>query len=133
MKTHIQLLGFAVAIICGGAEAFAQLPAHYYPVKPPMSPYFAYSAFNTTGLPNYYTYVRPALQEQQYMRMAEQASRAAMVSSRIVLSEQAVGEIVQRTLMERQTTGYGAPAVAATFQDLSNFYPRAAPARVIRR
>jgi hypothetical protein len=129
MKTQVQLLGFLVVLFCGSTQAFAQTPAHYYPVRPPISPYFAYSAINTTGLPNYYTYIRPAQQQAQYAMMAEQANRMS-AATRVVLTEQSVGEMVQRQLMERQTTGYGAPAVAATFQDLSHFYPTTSQARL---
>ena len=108
-----------------GEKAHAQTrPSHYVPARPTISPYFAYSAINTTGLPNYYTYIQP-LQQQTQLALAAQADPRQTLGydNRIAFTERSLGEALDRQLRQRSTTGAGAPATAATFQDYGHFYP----------
>lgn len=117
------LLGglLAVGIFLGSSGvAMAQRPAHYVPVKPPISPYFMYSEINTTGLPNYYTYLLPAQQYRNFVSKTD--PNFARFEERITLAGDRVEQLIERQLELRQTTGVGAPAAPATFMELSHFY-----------
>ena len=111
-----------------GSAAFAQgtLPSHYIPVRPTISPYFAYSAINTTGLPNYYTYIQPLQQQALIGQRVQQQIRASSstADNRVTLNERTFGEMLDRHLQQRLTTGGGAPATAATYQNYSHYYQR---------
>jgi hypothetical protein len=107
--------------LLAGTSAWAQRPAHYYPLRQPISPYLFYSAINTTGLPNYYTYVQPRLQFQTFLE------RTRLLTGRFD-DRNRLGEIrlsptpPTRVLEVRETTGYGAPALPGTFMEYSHYY-----------
>ena len=115
-----------LAVLIGIAlsdHAQAQRPAYYYPARPTFSPYLFYGQFNGTGLPNYYTQIRPASRYyQEYLsrsRVSQQGGfRQTMSGERQVLSR------IENQLSQRPTTGIGQPAVPAQFLDTSHFYPR---------
>lgn len=130
MKMVKIAIGVAVVGLFLGlsSEASAQRPAHYRPIRPPFSRYFGYSAFNTTGIPNYYLYVRPAqqydaLQYQTFLEH-ERPETFEAAGSRTTLDENRVRDIFDRQLELRGTTGVGAPAQAASYQNYSHFYPK---------
>jgi hypothetical protein len=114
-------------LLMTGSAAWAQRSPHYSPVRPPISPYLYYSAINTTGLPNYFTYVRPAIQFQAF---TQRRAFDARLETRVRMDDERVTGIVERQLRLRETTGLGAPAVAGTFMDFSHYYP---PSGVVRR
>jgi hypothetical protein len=117
---HVLLsVGF---LLMTSATAWAQRPAHYYPLHAPLSPYLYYSAINTTGLPNYYTYIRPAQRFQSYLE--RRPTDLARLETRVRLDESRVAEMIQRHLEVRETTGLGAPATPATFMDYSHYFSR---------
>lgn len=120
-----------IAVASFGYEqaAMAQSSAQYIPPRPAISPYFAYSAVNTTGLPNYYTYIRPAQQARTFFEK-EQANRARD-EARLILDERRLDDLSQRRVDQRSTTGTGTTAVAGAFQQYSHYYPN--PAVVRRR
>jgi hypothetical protein len=124
LSSTIPALMIAWSTMSLTALAQGPLPARYTPARPTISPYFAYSAINTTGLPNYYTYVQP-FQQTQYTTAARRDLVAPnSYDSRVSLTERSIEELLDRRLSQRLTTGGGAPATAATFQNYSHFYPR---------
>ena len=104
------------------SDASAQQPAHYYPARPTFSPYLFYNQFNGTGLPNYYTFVRPAQIYSDYAARTR-PSYYAESQRQSLISQQQVAEIVDNKIRERLTTGVGAASQAATFQNTSHYYP----------
>lgn len=112
---------FMVIAVC--QETQAQRPAHYYPARPTFSTYLLYRQLNSTGIPNYYQYVRPATQFRDFLSR----SQARTTSARQTVSvEGQVAEILDKQLRQRATTGIGQAAVPARFNDTSHFYtPRA--------
>ncbi|MGE0756004.1 MAG: hypothetical protein AB7F89_19980 [Pirellulaceae bacterium] len=110
----------ALLFLSGSQAVYGQRPAHYAPSRPVLSPYFFYSAINTTGLPNYYTYVRPAIQFEAFLQRSNVMAGRADTRSRLTDGE--VTSIVERQLRLRETTGAGAPALPGNYMDLSHFY-----------
>ena len=116
--------------VCAGNVAWAQRPAHYFPLHQPLSPYLYYSAINTTGLPNYYTYIRPQTQFRAFLeRRVSENLRGGETGGRIRLDENRVAEIVARQLEVRETTGLGATALHGTYMDYSHYFSQPATRR----
>ncbi len=112
----------ALLIIGSSSEAQAQRPAHYYPARPTFSPYLFYRQFNATGLPNYYTQIRPA--NRFYQEFVARSRAAPRIEARqTLIGERHVAEIVENQLRQRATTGIGQPSIPAQFMDTSHYYP----------
>jgi hypothetical protein len=112
-------------LFASSASAWAQYPrpSHYYPARPPISPYFGYAQINTTGIPNYYTYVRPAQEQAALYTRTYSRNNAFYTPPRTGVNESLIADMVVDRLNVRETTGIGAPSTAATFQDRMHFYP----------
>jgi hypothetical protein len=107
--------------LASGGVARAQRPAHYFPVRPPLSPYLYYSAVNTTGLPNYYTYIRTTQQFQSFLDRSR--AQIGRIENRLRLGDTGgVSDEAARQVELRETTGYGSPAVPGTFMEYSHYY-----------
>jgi hypothetical protein len=124
---HSKLLFATVVLLFSGtSSAWAQYPrpSHYYPSRPPISPYFGYSQVNTTGVPSYYTFVRPAQEQAALYSRTYSRTNAYYAAPRTAINESLIADMVVDRLDVRQTTGIGAPSVPATFQDRMHFYPQ---------
>ena len=117
--------GLLMALACQDVQA--QRPAQYYPARPTFSPYLLYKQVNLTGIPNYYSYVRPATAFQDFVTRAPTVYRQAPRET--LINEQAVARVIQQELRERTTTGIGAAAVPAVYGNYSHFYSTATPGR----
>ncbi|WP_372718236.1 hypothetical protein [Novipirellula sp.] len=115
----------SAGFLLGGnaSNVSAQQPAHYYPARPTFSPYLFYRQFNGTGLPNYYTFVRPREIYNDYVSRTR-PSYYAESQRQSLITQQQVSDIVDNQIRERLTTGVGAASQAATFQNTSHYYPR---------
>jgi hypothetical protein len=112
----------AALFVVGIADrASAQRPSHFYPARPTFSAYLLYKQFNATGIPNYYTFVRPEVNFRDYVRRTERfpASQRQPVSN----IEEQVGRALESQLRQRTSTGIGTPAVPARYGDTSHFFP----------
>lgn len=109
-----------VAASCQSVDA--QRPAHYYPARQTFSNYLLYRQLNGTGIPNYYSYVRPAQQNREFVSRARSYdSRGGRQSLNV---EQEVARALESRLTQRLNTGVGQPAVPAQFGETSHFYRR---------
>lgn len=117
------LAGYAMAgllVVGFCCQAQAQRPTHYYPARPTFSPYLLYGQLNTTGVPNYYSYVRPSVQFRDYLqRPAPQGDPRTQV-----LTQDRLETALENQLRQRPTTGIGQPNVPARFMESSHFYPQ---------
>jgi hypothetical protein len=122
----------AATFLLGTAVAEAQFPrpAHYTPARPPLSPYFGYAQINTTGLPSYYTFVRPAQEAAALYSRTYSRTNAYYTPPSGALNESLIADMVVDRLEVRQTTGIGAPSVPATFQNRLHYY---SPSPISRR
>ena len=120
-KIQLICIALAIGFVIGMSDtAEAQRPGHFFPARPTFSSYLLYRQVNNTGIPNYYSYVRPANQNRT-LRPATINS----TSRRQALSiEDEVAKVLESQLRQRVTTGIGQPSVAAQFGDTSHFYPR---------
>lgn len=126
-KQYLIWSTLAVLFVVGLAtESQAQRPAHYYPTRPTFSPYMFYRQFNGTGLPNYYTFVRPRSIYRDFLKREQAPS---VQRNQRLINEGDVSVIVDNALRERATTGIGQAAQAGRFMDTSHFYPSAATQR----
>ncbi len=120
MKSILRVVACLVAATCmADSQAQAQRPAHYYPARPTFSPYLLYRQINLTGIPNYYTYVRPATQYRDFLVRSQPSPRSRQ---RLVGDSDAVARIIERELRQRPSTGIGAAAIPARYGDYSHFY-----------
>jgi len=109
-----------VAVSCQSVDA--QRPAHYVPARQTFSNYLLYRQINGTGIPNYYSFVRPAQQSRDF------ASRAQVFDSRAgrqsLTVQQEVARAIESQLTQRPFTGVGRAAVPAQFGETTHFYRR---------
>lgn len=109
----------ALFVTAMAEQTHAQRPAHYYPARPTFSTYLLYRQFNATGIPNYYSYVRPETQYRDFL------TRPTRDYGRQTLTvEQEVSRVLETHLRQRTSTGIGQPAMSAQFGDTSHFYQR---------
>ena len=129
MNKYLIPAWFSLLFAVEGSVQAQSHPSHFVPARPTISPYFAYSAVNTTGLPNYYTYIQPLQQHTQIAAAFTDPRVSLGYENRAVLTERSIAELLDRQLRQRVTTGGGAPSTAATFQTYSHYYPTANPVR----
>ena len=116
------VLGFVSFAYANSASA----QSSYQPARPTFSPYFSYFQVNTTGLPNYQTFIAPERriraqfqQEQARIRSVEQTG----IRLQRDVTRLAVGGLVRQTDATRRVVP------AATFLNYSGFYPQQQAAR----
>jgi hypothetical protein len=129
MKSILRVVGCLVAgsvMAMAASQAQAQRPAHYYPARPTFSPYFLYRQVNTTGIPNYYSFVEPAKQYRDFMVRRPTTARR---TESLIGDSKTVARLIERELRERPSTGIGAAAVPARYGDYGHFYSTPTPGR----
>ena len=116
---------------CGCGLQFLQIDschgqvARYQPRTPTISPYLNLTRFDNGGIPNYYSLVRPQLQQQ---RFNSQAQRAVTLQEQQINSLQA--EVKTGTpgpAVTGQNSWFMQPATQTRFLDSSRYFPT--PAR----
>jgi hypothetical protein len=117
LAARLGVLLAVFVILAISRPALAQRSQRYTPSRPTVSPYFGFFQFNTSPLPNYWAFVRP---EQEMMSFAErEEQRIDRLERTIRLRE----SDEKRSLLRDDPDELGAPARAATYQDLRGFYP----------
>jgi hypothetical protein len=112
-RTRIAWLVLLAGIALGCSRSQGQYPpARYQPSRPTVSPYLNLLRTDRGPLPNYYTFVRPQLEQQ----WTNQQLQAGIVQNRTNLQAlgQQVGQIQAATM---QPTGTG-----ASFMNYSHYY-----------
>ena len=96
--------------------ALGQQPRRYQPATPTVSPYLNLTRSNVGGLPNYYSLVRPQLQQQAFnqQQLIVQAQQSAAVN-------RLRGELQQPLTPTGKASGF------MTFSPTGAAYMRAAP------
>ena len=96
----------------------AQEIRRYQPATPTVSPYLSLGRFNTTGLPNYYTLVRP-LNNQRQLNLRTQRLQRQQATT--------IQRLERRQLSPEAVTGTGSrfltPGSRAGYQNTLQFYP----------
>ena len=94
----------------------------YEPQTPTLSPYLGLTLFNNGGVPNYYAFVRPRLQ-QRSLNLQQQA-----FTSQHGEEIQRLQNDVQRGVVPVAKTGTGSwfmtPGTRSSYLDTAHFYPR---------
>lgn len=121
-------VGALAFVVVACQNATAQRPNHFTPARQTFSPYLLYNQVNSTGIPNYYTYVQPATQFRDFVNQIPPETRRA--PRQPLVNERAVARILDQQLRERATTGIGAASVPASFGNRSHYYT--APRRARR-
>ena len=110
-----------LAILWGSLAANrcqAQELKRYQPSRPTVSPYLNLNRFNASGVPNYYTLVRPFNNQRQInlqtQRLQRQQAAAIRGIQRTQVSPEAVTGTGSRFLTSGSTAGY---------QNTLQFYP----------
>ena len=115
VRQLLPLLAFAALMSLAG-EAMAQRSS-YSPARPTLSPYFGFFQVNTTPLPNYQALVRPRQDiERTFQREGVRINR---LERQIQLRDTSG----TRDLLRLLPQDTGAPARAATFMNVNDFYP----------
>lgn len=106
-----RLTVLAGVLCCLSGEPAAAQPPRYTPSRPTVSPYLNLLRNDNGTMPNYYSLVRPQLDQQAFDRQATQNSR--------------MNSIAIRKLESLSTNPTGAPTGSgSTFNNLSHYYPR---------
>jgi len=115
LRCVVLLLGVWVSATCS-----AQV-RRYQPATPTVSPYLNLSRFQNGAIPNYYTYVKPALRQREINRQERAFRRQQTGSLRRLQND------VQLGLRPAATTGTGSwfmtPSTRSTYLDTSDYYP----------
>ncbi len=126
-KLHLLAFTFGFVLVFASSQAAqAQRPATYYPARQTFSNFLLYRQLNGTGIPNYYSYVRPANQNRDFLN---RISRPVVGQRQSLSVEQEVARALDTQLRQRVTTGIGQPSVPAQFGNTSHFYPQSRPPR----
>jgi len=121
-STRMMLLAISVfeMTFCLSDACHAQV-ARYQPRTPTISPYLNLTRFDNGGLPNYYSLVRPQLQQQRFNSQAQRT---------VNLQEQQINTLqaeVKTGATAPAATGGGSwfmqPAKQARFLDSSRYFP----------
>jgi hypothetical protein len=115
-----------VASALGPGDAMAQRPQRYQPARPTVSPYLNLLRQNNSALPNYYSLVRPDLQQYQVNQQQQT----------LLLQQNAEIQRLQTNLLRTQTEGpvsgtpswFQTPGSRSTFLNTSRYYGRAGTA-----
>ena len=104
------------------SASFGQQVRRYQPKTPTVSPYLNLLRFNDSGLPNYYSLVRP----QQRQRAFNNQSR--LLSRRQAITVGRLQNDFQKGRLPIAPTGTGSwfmkTSARSTFLDTSRFYPQ---------
>ncbi len=109
-----------------GDEAFAQRgqrPQRFQPSRPTVSPYLNLFRNNNSPVPNYYTFVRPELNQMQVNQQQQQ----------LLLRQSAEIQGLQQNLLQAQTAGpvsgtsswFQTPGSRSTFMNTGGYFGRA--------
>ena len=131
---HALVIGCLIGIqVFAGGETCEGQQRRYQPSSPTVTPYLNLSRFNTGGLPNYYSLVRP--QQQQRSFNARETALRQQQQRRLDQQQRRLDQ-VNTTLETRQTiepTGKASwfmyPGSRQSFLNTSRYYP---PVRVGR-
>lgn len=127
MRSRWGLLILGIWMSCG--VSFAQV-RRYRPSTPTVSPYNALTRLNGGALPNYFSIVRPQL-DQRAFNLQEQTLRRGQSQTLLRLQND-----IQRGLLPAAATGTGSsflnPGTRSSFLDTSRFYPRVTTGRRLR-
>lgn len=109
-------------VLAASSESVAQEVRRFQPSRPTISPYLNLTRFNNSALPNYYSLVRPQLQQQainqqqQQIRIQQQNAitnlRTSLISTQQEISGTGIGSWFQVN------------GTRAQFQNTSRFYPQ---------
>ncbi|MEO2046114.1 MAG: hypothetical protein ABGX16_06015 [Pirellulales bacterium] len=118
----ILVLGFALV---PSERACAQRARKYQPARPTTSPYLNLLRTNVSGVPNYYSFVRPQ-QKQREINLNERSIRQRQART--------LGKIentLQQGRLPIQSTGSGSgfmlQGTRSTFMTPSRYYPQSGP------
>lgn len=111
---------FAIFAVASSGIATAQRPSdgQYRPARPTLSPYMGLLQTNTGPIPNYFSLVRPMMQQQSFNRQLSQATRAQSIQIQSLSTQ---GSQAQPTSQTGNASG---------FQQYLHYYP---PMRGARR
>lgn len=106
-----------------GSEAVAQRPQRYQPARPTVSPYMNLFRNNNSPVPNYYSFVRPQLNQIQ-VNQEQQA---------LLMRQNSEIQGLQKNLLQTRTDGpvsgspswFQTPGSRSTFMNTSGYYSRA--------
>ncbi len=108
-------------------EATAQRRVPYYKRRPTISPYVNLFRSDNGGIYNYFTWVRPQLEFQQFREQTDRqlAQQRQQVAQQSMLAQQQLQQAVQqRVLQLRPTSTAVAPRAPAGFMNFGRFYPQ---------
>ena len=115
---------FASAVWITADCGYAQV-ARYQPQRPTVSPYLNLTRLNNGGVPNYYSLVRPQLQQQDFNARTETLQRQ-QTGQLLQLERSAQSSIVGSTPAAPTGTAswFMTPSTTSTFRDTSGYYPQ---------
>ena len=112
------ILGTLLAVSCQNADG--QEKTRYSPERPTVSPYLNLLRNDTGPLPNYYSLVRPQLNQQAFDNGIVSAARLQSLS-------------IQKIEDVAQMRSTGPTGTGSVFRNLSHFYPAKRPISARRR
>ena len=124
-RFSIAVLVAAFAWLASGEESHAQV-RRYTPNTPTISPYLNLTRNNGGGLPNYYSLVRPQMQQQDFDR--QQAAQQQMQGQKIMTLQDEVQSGLTPTGKSSRFMNFG---TRHTFGDTTGRFPQ--PGQIRRR
>ena len=112
------------SLVCGHAEAQRRIPG--FVDRPVISPYVNFFNSNSGGVNNYFSFVRPQLKMEQYVRdtARQMAFNRSFVKQEAVQLQRAINAVPEGILQLRPSTSSNAiQRPRAQFMNFGTFYP----------
>ena len=117
-KIAFLVCGLSCLLVMTSRSSHAQQLRRYQPNSPTVSPYLNLARFNTSGLPNYYTLVRPLNNQRQVNLQTQRLQRQQGRTIQRLEQQQAAPAAVTGTGSRFLTQG-----TQGGYQNTLQFYP----------
>jgi hypothetical protein len=126
-KSLLRASLFGILCIYGAPASDAQQADRYEPYRPTVSPYLNLFRFNNSNVPNYYSLVRPQVQQQQFQQEQDQFTQQASHAIKELQSSYAGGQQLEAAGPLVAPTGRRSTFVTTghryTYLNTARFYP----------
>ena len=120
-QTTLAIVGWAVTLLSPKLSDAQEL-RRYQPTRPTVSPYLNLGRFNTSGLPNYYTLVRPLNRQRQVNTQAQRVQQQQALALQRLETAVRTGPVIPQV-----STGTGSRFLTSgsrvSYRDTRQYYP----------
>jgi len=128
-KTLTRIAGAILATSLLANSGISQELRRYQPSTSTVSPYLNLGRFNTGGLPNYYSLVRPIRRQNQFNQDTQRLQRQQNLALEKFRREQMMRPMLDQQSVTGTSSQYFTNGERAVFRDTLQYYPPVIPRR----